>query len=156
MHCEGRLGWRQERNPKARQKRKKKAVTKTAPRKKTAAAKKTKTIRKKTAKKPPHRVLSKKPTAKAAVKPQPVTAPAKPEVARPAAQPAPPEERIGVVTHYFGRLSVATLRLETGTLRVGDIIRIRGHTTDFTTKGRVPRSQSFGGDRGGPERRFRP
>jgi Elongation factor Tu domain 2 len=119
---------------KGKTKRKKKAVTKTAPRKKTAAAKKTKTIRKKTAKKPPHRVLSKKPTAKAAVKPQPVTAPAKPEVARPAAQPALPEERIGVVTHYFGRLSVATLRLETGTLRVGDIIRIRGHTTDFSQK----------------------
>jgi translation elongation factor EF-1alpha len=47
------------------------------------------------------------------------------------AQPAPPGERIGVVTHYYNRLSVATLWLESGTLRVGDVIHIRGHTTDF-------------------------
>jgi hypothetical protein len=51
------------------------------------------------------------------------------------AQPAPSEERIGVVTHYYSHLSVATLRLETGTaLRVGDIIHIRGHTTDFSQR----------------------
>ena len=50
------------------------------------------------------------------------------------AQPAPPGERIGVVTHYYSHLSVATLRLESGTLRVGDVIHIRGHTTDFTQK----------------------
>jgi putative protease len=46
------------------------------------------------------------------------------------AQPAPSGERIGVVTHYYSHLSVATLRLS-GTLRVGDVIHIRGHTTDF-------------------------
>jgi hypothetical protein len=45
------------------------------------------------------------------------------------AQPAPPGERIGVVSHYYSHLSVATLRLESGTLRVGDVIHIRGHTT---------------------------
>src|SRR5215472_13073287 len=50
------------------------------------------------------------------------------------AQPAPPGERIGVVTHYYSHLSVATLRLDSGTLRVGDVIHIRGHTTDFTQK----------------------
>jgi translation elongation factor EF-1alpha len=38
------------------------------------------------------------------------------------------------VTHYYGHLSVATLRLESGTLRVGDVIHIRGHTTDFSQK----------------------
>ena len=43
-------------------------------------------------------------------------------------------ERIGVVTHYYSHLSVATLRLESGTLRVGDVIHIRGHTTDFIQK----------------------
>jgi len=48
------------------------------------------------------------------------------------AQSAPPGERIGVVTHYYSHLSVATLRLESGTLRVGDVIHIRGHTTDFS------------------------
>jgi hypothetical protein len=45
------------------------------------------------------------------------------------------EDRIGVVTHYYSHLSVATMRLEPGaTLRVGDVIHIRGHTTDFTQR----------------------
>jgi hypothetical protein len=50
-------------------------------------------------------------------------------VPSPPAQPAPSEERIGVVTHYYSHLSVATLRLESGTLRVGDVIHIRSHRT---------------------------
>jgi len=39
-----------------------------------------------------------------------------------------------VVTHYYSHLSVATVRLEVGTLRVGDVIHIRGHTTDFSQR----------------------
>ena len=35
------------------------------------------------------------------------------------------------MTHYFGAPSVAVVKLESGTLRVGDTIYIRGHTTDF-------------------------
>ena len=38
------------------------------------------------------------------------------------------------MTHYYNHLSVATLRLESGTLRVGDVIHIRGHTTDFSQR----------------------
>jgi hypothetical protein len=53
---------------------------------------------------------------------------------RPPAQPAPPGERIGVVNHYFGHVSVALIRLESNKLRVGDVIHIRGHTTDFEQK----------------------
>jgi translation elongation factor EF-1alpha len=64
--------------------------------------------------------------------------PAHPEAVRPtpsrSAQPAPPQERIGVVTHYYSHPSVATIRLESGTLRVGDVIHVSGHTTDFTQK----------------------
>ena len=93
---------------------------------------KTKSKRKKTpvskAAKAPRRKASPKkakPTAKAATKRK---------AARPPAQPAPPGKRIGVVTHYFGHVSVAIVRLETGTLRVGDMIHIRGHTTDFKQK----------------------
>jgi translation elongation factor EF-1alpha len=41
-----------------------------------------------------------------------------------------PEQAIGHVSHYFGHLSVAAVSL-TDTLRVGDRIHIRGHTTDF-------------------------
>ena len=54
----------------------------------------------------------------------------KPKVAAPAAPP-PPGKRIGLVTHYFGEPSVAIVKLESGSLRVGDTIHIRGHTTDF-------------------------
>ena len=41
------------------------------------------------------------------------------------------ETRIGSVTHYYGRIGVAVLNLDK-MLQVGDTIRIRGHTTDFT------------------------
>ena len=40
------------------------------------------------------------------------------------------EEPIGKVTHYFGQLGVAAAQL-TGELKVGDQVRIKGHTTDF-------------------------
>ncbi len=105
-----------------------KAKPKKAPITKARARGKTATSKKKPAKKAlAKRASAKKarPTARAAVKPTP-SAPA---------QPAPGEERIGVVTHYFSHPSVATLRLEpSATLRVGDVIHIRGHTTDFNQK----------------------
>jgi hypothetical protein len=62
-----------------------------------------------------------------APKPQPRPQPAAP--ARP--EPLPGEERVGIVTHYFGHLSVAAIRIESGSLRVGDTVRILGHTSDF-------------------------
>ena len=39
--------------------------------------------------------------------------------------------RIGVITHYFGRVGAGVISLESGELRVGDTIHVRGHTTDF-------------------------
>ncbi len=68
---------------------------------------------------------------------------ARPKVARPKAlrpqPPAAPEraapgERIGVVTHFYGEPSVAIVKLETGSLRIGDTIHIQGHTTDFSQR----------------------
>jgi putative protease len=41
------------------------------------------------------------------------------------------EQEIGVVTHYFDKISVAAIRLTSGTLRSGDAIRIQGHSTDL-------------------------
>ncbi len=41
-----------------------------------------------------------------------------------------PEEVIGEVSHWFGNISVAGITLS-GTLSVGDRVRIVGHTTDF-------------------------
>jgi putative protease len=58
---------------------------------------------------------------------------AKPKPASPPERPAP-GERIGVVTHYYGNLLVAIVKLEAGTLRVGDTIHIRGHTSDFSQR----------------------
>jgi Elongation factor Tu domain 2 len=122
---------------KAPAKRKKTKVTKAATRRKTTAAKKA-APRKRPAKKAPVKRPSAKkakPAVKVAVR---ATPPAPPPAAAPApaahAPPAPGEERVGVVTHYFSHLSVATVRLESGRLHLGDVIRIRGHTTDFTQR----------------------
>jgi hypothetical protein len=91
-------------------------------------AKKAKLKRKKVAKKP----LKKAARKKVARKPAPKPRAARPTAAAPTA-PAPlPGERIGVVTHYYGHLSVAVVKLDPGTaLRVGDNIHIKGHTSDF-------------------------
>ncbi len=43
------------------------------------------------------------------------------------------ERRIGQVTHYFKRIGVAVLKLSGG-LKVGDVVHIQGHTTDFTQR----------------------
>jgi translation initiation factor IF-2 len=43
-----------------------------------------------------------------------------------------PEIEIGKVTHYFGNIGVAAIEITAGTLRVGDTIRIKGHTSDFS------------------------
>jgi putative protease len=96
---------------------KKKAKGKAKPKRKKTRAKT------KAAKAPKKRASPKKAkrTAKAAVKQKP-------------AQPAPPGKPVGVVTHYFGEPSVAIVKLKTGTLRIGDTIHIRGHTTDFEQK----------------------
>lgn len=41
------------------------------------------------------------------------------------------EVRIGSVTHFFQKPMVAALKIEEGTLSVGDAIHIKGHTTDL-------------------------
>ena len=70
-----------------------------------------------------------------AAKPMPTPpAPAATPTPTPPAQLAPPGERIGVVTHYYSHLSVAIVRIDSGTLRVGDVIHIRGYTTDFSQR----------------------
>lgn len=41
-----------------------------------------------------------------------------------------PEEEVGHVSDYFARVGVAGIEL-TGSLKVGDTIHIKGHTTDL-------------------------
>lgn len=41
-----------------------------------------------------------------------------------------PEEEVGAVTHYFSHIPAAAITLSKS-LKVGDKIHIKGHTTDF-------------------------
>lgn len=113
--------------PKAKVKRKK------APAGKAAIRKKSKPLKKAAAKKPAKRAAPKsaaRPASKARAAPaRPAPKPA--AVVPPRPEPLPGEELIGVVTHYYGHLSVAAIRLESGSLSVGDTIRVLGHTSDF-------------------------
>jgi putative protease len=42
------------------------------------------------------------------------------------------DEEIGRVTHYFGKIGVAVIEISAGSLKTGETVRIKGHTTDFT------------------------
>lgn len=42
------------------------------------------------------------------------------------------EEEIGRVTHVFPKISVAVIEITAGALKVGEAIRIKGRTSDFT------------------------
>jgi putative protease len=44
------------------------------------------------------------------------------------------EEKIGHVIHYWKQIQVAGIHITAGELEVGDTIRIKGHTSDFTQK----------------------
>ncbi|MGQ9708676.1 MAG: EF-Tu/IF-2/RF-3 family GTPase [bacterium] len=43
-----------------------------------------------------------------------------------------PEIKVGIITHYFGKISVAVVKATEGVIAVGDRIHIKGHTTDHT------------------------
>lgn len=42
-----------------------------------------------------------------------------------------PEKLVGKVTHYFGKIGVAVIKLHKGGLKVGDKIHIKGAHDDF-------------------------
>jgi len=109
-------------------KRKAKAKTKAkrrkVPAKRPAIRRKTAKPARKPARKAPARRAAPKAVKSKAVKPEPPIPPARPV----------PGERIGVVTHFYGAPSVAIVKLETGTLRIGDTIHFQGHTSDFSQR----------------------
>jgi translation initiation factor IF-2 len=39
---------------------------------------------------------------------------------------------IGHISHYFPKIGVAVIEVTAGDLKVGDTIRIKGHTSDLT------------------------
>ena len=44
------------------------------------------------------------------------------------------EKRIGVITHYNSNIGVGIIKLEEDSLKVGDTLHLKGHTTDFQQK----------------------
>lgn len=42
------------------------------------------------------------------------------------------EEQVGVVVKFFAKPSVAAIEVTSGTIRQGDTLKYKGHTTDFT------------------------
>ncbi len=94
-------------------KKKKKAKKKVARKKKVVKRKK----KKKVVRKPKRKVARKKK--------------AKSKISIPAGMSL---EEIGVVTHYFGHVEAAVIKLTKGSLAEGDTIVIKGHTTEFKEK----------------------
>ncbi len=87
--------------------------------------KKIKKTPKRPAKKP-----ARKPAAKRPKKPAPKTK-AKPRFkskSKPKQKPA--EKPIGIITHYFGKISVGIVKLKAD-MKIGDAVRIKGAHTDF-------------------------
>jgi putative protease len=92
---------------------------------------KKKPVKRKVAKKKPvKKKLIQRPAARKAPAKKKPAKQAKPK--RPSAPAVPPgEQPIGRVIHYYSHLTVAVISLDKGPLQVGDVIHIKGHTTDF-------------------------
>ncbi len=43
-----------------------------------------------------------------------------------------PEEQVAIIVKFFAKPSVAALEITGGGIKVGDLLRYKGHTTDFT------------------------
>ncbi len=43
-----------------------------------------------------------------------------------------PEEQVAVIVKFFAKPSVAALEVTNGSIKAGDVLRYKGHTTDFT------------------------
>lgn len=41
------------------------------------------------------------------------------------------EVKLGLITHYFGKVGVGIINLTDGDLKVGDKIHVKGHTSEF-------------------------
>lgn len=43
-----------------------------------------------------------------------------------------PEEQVGIIVKFFAKPSVAAIEVTSGTIKNGDVLKYKGHTTDFT------------------------
>jgi hypothetical protein len=85
--------------------------------------------KKATIKKVAKKAIKKKPAKKRIVKRKPVKKAAKASKAK--AVKKAKEGVIGIITHYFPHVKAAVVKLK-APLSVGDSIKVKGHTTDFT------------------------
>ena len=44
------------------------------------------------------------------------------------------EMQVGKITHYFSKINVAVIEITDGSIKVGDEIHVKGHTSDFKQK----------------------
>ena len=42
------------------------------------------------------------------------------------------EDQVGVVVNFYAKPSVAAIKVTGGSIRKGDLLKYKGHTTDFT------------------------
>ncbi|UCB48330.1 MAG: hypothetical protein JSW56_14445 [Deltaproteobacteria bacterium] len=43
-----------------------------------------------------------------------------------------PEQQVGIVVKFFAKPSVAAIEVTNGTIKIGDVLKYQGHTTEFT------------------------
>lgn len=43
-----------------------------------------------------------------------------------------PEEEVGIIVKFFAKPGVAAIEMKKGSIKKGDMLRFKGHTTDFT------------------------
>jgi len=118
---------------KAKKKPKKKVKAKPKPKKKVLKKKKKKVIKKKVKKKIVKRkkkVVKKKALKKKILKKKVKKRIAKKRSAKPLKRLLE-EKEIGIITHYFGKISVGIIKLKS-TLRIGEKIHIKGAHDDFS------------------------
>jgi putative protease len=42
------------------------------------------------------------------------------------------EDQVGIIVNYYAKHSVAAVKVTHGTINKGDLLKYKGHTTDFT------------------------
>ena len=42
------------------------------------------------------------------------------------------EDQVGVVVNFYAKLSVVAIKVTSGSIKKGDLLKYKGHTTDFT------------------------
>lgn len=120
---------------------KKKKKKKPALKKKKASLKKRPSVKKKAVKRKPAKKAARKKTSPRK----------KAKAGKKALSKKMRENILGTVTHYFPHVRAAVIKLD-APLAVGDVVKIKGHTTDFTQKiasmqiDRVPISEAKKGD----------